>query len=123
MMLGLGAFIGLAAIGPARKALSRALPAPGEGPSREARERGFFVVRLVGIGESSGAPRLLATVRGASDPGYGETAKMISESAVCLAKDELPSGGGVLTPASAMGMTLVERLRRAGMGFEVAPLA
>ncbi len=123
MMLGMGAFIGLATIGPARKVLSRALPAPGEGPSREARERGFFVVRLVGIGESSGAPRLLATVRGASDPGYGETAKMISESAVCLAKDELPSAGGILTPASAMGMTLVERLRRAGMGFEVAPLA
>ena len=60
-------------------------------------------------------------VRGEKDPGYGETAKMLGESALCLAFDEaeLPEAAGCLTPASAMGMILTERLRRAGMTFEV----
>ena len=43
--------------------------------------------------------------------------------AVQLAFDEVPAQGGVLTPASSMGMRLVERLRRAGMTFEVRELA
>jgi short subunit dehydrogenase-like uncharacterized protein len=61
-------------------------------------------------------------VKGTSDPGYGETAKMLGESALCLAQDgaKLDARFGVLTPASAMGMHLVERLRAAGMTFEVA---
>jgi short subunit dehydrogenase-like uncharacterized protein len=83
------------------------------------RDAGFFVVKLVGLADGKSAPRLLATVRGQSDPGYGETAKMLGESAVCLAKDDLDAVGGVLTPASSMGVKLVERLRRAGMGFDV----
>lgn len=64
--------------------------------------------------------RITGRVEGKSDPGYGETAKMLSESALCLARDEasLPPGGGVLTPASSMGMRLVESLRAAGMVFE-----
>jgi short subunit dehydrogenase-like uncharacterized protein len=52
------------------------------------------------------------------DPGYGETAKMLSETAVCLALDGLTAPGGVLTPASCLGTRLVERLRGAGMTFE-----
>jgi short subunit dehydrogenase-like uncharacterized protein len=126
---GFGAFFVLATMGPTRALLKRMLPAPGEGPSKEERESGFFVVKLVGIGDAKGggdAPRLLATVRGQSDPGYGETAKMLGESAVSLAKDELTgpgAQGGVLTPASSMGMKLVDRLRRAGMTFDVAPMA
>ncbi len=62
---------------------------------------------------------MMATVRGRSDPGYGETAKMISESAVCLARDAVAKRGGILTPASCMGLPLIERLRGAGMGFDV----
>ena len=53
------------------------------------------------------------------DPGYAATARMLSESALCLAFDDVPSAGGVLTPASGMGPRLIERLRRAGMTFEV----
>jgi short subunit dehydrogenase-like uncharacterized protein len=107
---------------PSRKILEKKLPGPGEGPSKEKRDKGFFVVRLLGIGEAingSPAPRLLETVRGQADPGYGETSKMLSEAALCLAKDGLKTEGGVLTPASAMGMPLVERLRKAGMTFQV----
>ena len=98
------------------------LPPPGEGPSKAARDAGFFEVKLLGVPEATNggvAPTLVATVRGQSDPGYGETAKMLSEAAVCLAKDDLNVAGGVLTPASSMGMKLVERLRKAGMTFDV----
>jgi short subunit dehydrogenase-like uncharacterized protein len=99
------------------------LPAPGEGPSKEKREGGSFVTRLVGIGEAAdGAPpaRVFGTVGGTQDPGYGETSKMFGEAAVCLALDgeSLPAAGGVLTPGSCMGMRLVDRLRAAGMTFE-----
>lgn len=115
-----------AALPPTRALLARfVLPKPGEGPSREARERGHFTLRFVaeGTGEGGKAFRLNATVKGTSDPGYGETAKMLGESALCLAQDASKLGDrfGVLTPASAMGMTLVERLRDAGMTFDVTP--
>jgi short subunit dehydrogenase-like uncharacterized protein len=53
------------------------------------------------------------------DPGYDETAKMLAESALSLAFDELPKAAGQVTTATAMGDALVERLRKAGIGFEV----
>jgi short subunit dehydrogenase-like uncharacterized protein len=108
---------------PVRKLLQRrVLPAPGEGPSRDARESGYFTSRLYGSVTSKGQTvRLLGTVKGTSDPGYGETAKMITESAISLLRDgrAIRQEGGVLTPASCMGMALLERLRTAGMTFEV----
>jgi short subunit dehydrogenase-like uncharacterized protein len=119
MTAGLGVFALGLATKPTRNLMKRILPSPGEGPSKEARDRGFFVTRLIGFGEGDPKTRLLATIRGKSDPGYGETAKMISESAISLAKDDVARAGGILTPASCMGMVLVDRLRRAGMGFEV----
>ena len=57
-------------------------------------------------------------LKGQKDPGYGETAKMLAESALCLALDELPSNYGIVTPAYAMGESLLQRLRKAGMTFE-----
>jgi len=118
-----GTTLGVAAVAvaPVRRLLAkRVLPAPGEGPSKEVRDSGFFVSRLVGTLPGD-AGKLRGTVRGTSDPGYGETAKMLSESAVSLAKDgdAIPRRGGVLTPGSCMGMRLVERLRDAGMTFDV----
>ena len=59
-------------------------------------------------------------IKGDRDPGYGSTSKMLAESGVCLAKNSLPSTGGVLTPAAAMGSALLERLQaNAGLSFEV----
>ncbi len=114
--LGLGALLGAAAIPALRGVLARALPKPGEGPSKEQRERGQFRIALVGTNRVNGVPnRVTARVEGNRDPGYGFTAIMLSEAALCLACDTLTSEGGVLTPASAMGMTLVHRLRGAGM--------
>lgn len=87
----------------------------GEGPSRALIEAGFFVSRF--IGEGPGVTARL-TIRGKRDPGYGATSRMVAESALCLLRDELTTAGGVLTPASAMGMKLVPRLERAGIRFE-----
>lgn len=125
VMGGLAGFAAGLMLPPVRALLERTvLPAPGDGPSREKRDAGYFTTRLLGTGESAtGSPvKLLATVKGTHDPGYGETSSMIAESALSLARDGKAIGqdGGVLTPASCMGMTLVGRLRRAGMTFDVA---
>ena len=123
MTAALGGLMVALATKPGRTILQRTvLPAPGEGPSREARESGYFTSRLYGtvVGDR-GSAKLLATVKGTADPGYGETAKMISESAISLVRDgsAIRQEGGVLTPASCMGIPLVERLRKAGMTFDV----
>lgn len=123
---GMGGFAGLMAIKPTRKLLEKfALPSPGEGPSRDKIEGGFFEVELFGRGRADdGSPfELTGRVHADKDPGYGATAIMLGEAALCLAFDEAPAGlpGGVLTPASAMGMRLVERLREAGLIFSVQP--
>jgi short subunit dehydrogenase-like uncharacterized protein len=117
---GLGASVAAASSTPLRRFLAERLPQPGEGPTKEERDNGFFEVHLIGETEP-GRARLRGFVKGTSDPGYGETAKMLGESALCLAEDEdaLPKRYGVLTPASSMGMRLVERLRAAGMTWDV----
>lgn len=89
---------------------------PGRGPDAERRARSWFTVRFVGEG---GGRRVLTEVAG-GDPGYGETAKMLAESALCLAHDALPEAAGQLTTASAMGDALIARLQKAGITFRVA---
>jgi short subunit dehydrogenase-like uncharacterized protein len=98
--------------------IEKRLPSPGEGPSKEVRDKGFFKTRLIALGEGETVRGLVADQR---DYGYGSTAVMLSEAALCLAFDDarIPSDGGILTPATAMGMRLVERLRAAGMTFEI----
>ncbi|MBW2523018.1 MAG: saccharopine dehydrogenase NADP-binding domain-containing protein [Deltaproteobacteria bacterium] len=122
-LAGLGLFGAGVSVPPVRKLLQRfVLPKPGEGPSREQREQGYFRVRLVGKGrDRDGAERTLrGLVEGTNDPGYGETAKMLAESAILLAEQRpAEPAGGILTPAVALGMDLVERLRAAGMTFAV----
>ncbi|HLM47166.1 MAG TPA: saccharopine dehydrogenase NADP-binding domain-containing protein [Myxococcaceae bacterium] len=108
---------GLMAFAPVRKLATRFLPAPGEGPSREQRENGSFEIELLGRGTQG--ERFRARVGARQDPGYGATSWMLAESALCLAEDELPRRGGLLTPASCMGMKLVERLRAAHITFQV----
>jgi short subunit dehydrogenase-like uncharacterized protein len=97
-----------------RKALLGRL-APGDGPTDEQRENGWFKVRFVGEG---GGTQVRTEVSG-GDPGYTETAKMLAESALCLAQDDLPPTSGQVTTAVAMGDSLIARLQRAGIGFRV----
>jgi short subunit dehydrogenase-like uncharacterized protein len=111
---GAGGLIALSQLAPARNLLLKLID-PGEGPSPDQREKGWFKVRLVGEG---GGERVITEVSG-GDPGYGETSKMLAESALCLANDELPKTAGQVTPAVAMGDTLIDRLTRAGIRFEV----
>lgn len=115
---GVAGFFALVALPVTRPLIEKRLPSPGEGPSEEARKKGFFKTRLIALGDGHS---VRGVVEGFQDPGYGATAVMIGESALCLALDgaALESEGGNLTPASAMGMRLVERLRDAGMNFEV----
>lgn len=100
----------------ARRLLSRVLPS-GAGPTPEQRAKSWFRVKVVGRGGDAVAT---ASISG-GDPGYGETAKMIAESALCLAtqRDALPMRGGLATPAAAMGGVLVARLREAGLKITV----
>lgn len=100
------------------KLVRRFVPKPGEGPSESQREKGFF--KLLLIGETTDGGLLKAHVTGDRDPGYGSTSKMLAESAICLARDKRSTGGGILTPASAMGPLLRNRLvKNAGLTFDV----
>ena len=93
-------------------------PKPGEGPSREERENGFYDVLFVG--EMPDGRQMRASVTGDRDPGYGSTSKMITESALCLLRDVPKRQGGILTPASIMGGPLIRRLvDHAGLTFTI----
>ncbi|MEU9207128.1 saccharopine dehydrogenase NADP-binding domain-containing protein [Streptomyces sp. NPDC048415] len=100
---------------PARRWLSERVK-PGEGPSAARRAKSWFSVRFVGEG---GGRRVFTEVSG-GDPGYDETAKMLAESALSLAFDDLPKTSGQVTSAVAMGDALTDRLRAAGITFRVA---
>jgi short subunit dehydrogenase-like uncharacterized protein len=118
--VGLGAFMAGMSFGPTRALLDRVLPSPGEGPSEKTMQSGHFRVD-VHARTTSGAT-CVSTVSAQGDPGYAATAVMQGESALCLALDEdrLPGGGGVLTPATAMGDALADRLRAAGFTLSVS---
>ncbi|MFP6654582.1 MAG: saccharopine dehydrogenase NADP-binding domain-containing protein [Myxococcota bacterium] len=114
------AMMGSMTIGPLRRLIARRLPTPGEGPGKEAREAGYFDIRLFARHPTDASKNLWAKVTGDRDPGYGSTSKMLGESAVCLALDDLQSQPGMLTPASAMGEALLLRLQKnAGLDFSI----
>lgn len=92
-------------------------PKPGEGPSREERENGFYDLVFLGVGADG--RKLAASVKGDKDPGYGSTSKMIAETALALAEDDTVAGG-VWTPGAALGLPLAERLQKnAGIVFAI----
>ena len=109
----------MAAFSPTRSILKSFLPKPGEGPSEETMENGFFEIELLGIHPTDRDKDMRVWIYGDKDPGYKSTAKMISESAMALAQDDLSVGGGFWTPASAMGDTLINRLPNAGVTFKI----
>jgi short subunit dehydrogenase-like uncharacterized protein len=111
---GVGGTFVLAQLPPTRKLLLRGRPS-GTGPDEARRARSWFRVRFLA---TAGDMRVTTEVSG-GDPGYGETAKMLAESALCLAHDDLPSVAGQVTAAVAMGDALRGRLERAGLRFRV----
>lgn len=93
-------------------------PKPGEGPSKEEREQGFF--DLLFFGRTADGRELRAVVTGDRDPGYGCTSKMIAESAICLVREADDVPGGFWTPGAAFGHRLIKRLSdNAGMTFGI----
>ena len=94
-------------------------PKPGEGPSKSKMQNGFFKLKL--IGSINKIQKNSVTVLGDSDPGYSATAKMLTESAICtlLNQNKIPKQYGVLTPASGIGLALIERLKGKGISFKV----
>ena len=106
---------------PIRKLVRPLLPKPGEGPSEETMENGFFDSFFTA--ELDNGEKKLFRVHGKGDPGYKVTSKFVCESALTLVKDreKLPGGneyGGVLTPASGLGQPLIDRLSSNGIHFE-----
>jgi short subunit dehydrogenase-like uncharacterized protein len=110
-------------VAPIREGLRRfVFPDPGEGPTREQIENGYFTVHVLGRGTAGDGPFVVESrVSADLDPGYGATARMLGESAVCLVRGQIdsPLPGGVLTPASGIGDPLADRLRQAGLHVTV----
>ena len=118
--MGLG-LLGLILISPLRKIVRSFLRKPGEGPSLEVQENGWFECKF--LVESEDGEKFLYKMFGRGDPGYKVTSKFAAECALSLLEDpqSLPGGreyGGVLTSASGLGNVLIERLKNADVHFE-----
>lgn len=117
IVLGGAALTGVAIaaqVPPLRRALGRVQP-PGNGPSAEQREVGWFTARF----HATSATDEVVTEISGGDPAYGETSKMLAEAVMCLALDDLPITSGQTTTAAAMGVSLIRRLQAAGIEFRV----
>ncbi|KAJ7496625.1 Saccharopine dehydrogenase-domain-containing protein [Mycena latifolia] len=124
LTLGFAVGVGLFLISPIRWLLKKFLPKPGEGPSEWTQKNGFMkVTNLTTTVPSPTRPapiQVKTVMNGTGDPGYSLTAVLIAESALSLvlaAPGTLPAlgrRGGVLTPTTAMGDVLVERLAASG---------
>ena len=118
--VGLAGFVAAAVIPPTRRILQKIVPQAGEGPTPKQQEQGFYDIRLIGLTDNG--QRLTAKVTGDRDPGYGSTAKMLGEAAVCLATDISKNDkiGGFWTPSTALGQRLIDRLQaKAGLTFSI----
>jgi short subunit dehydrogenase-like uncharacterized protein len=120
MAAGVTALAGGLMFGPTRAILDRVLPDPGDGPDEKTRTNGGFDIEI--HARTSGGKRYVTHVAAQGDPGYAATAVMLGESGLALALDDsaLPARAGVLTPATALGDRLAERLRAAGQTYDVS---
>ena len=118
----LGLLLGFIVLSTPLKYLVRPfLPKPGDGPSQETQDKGWFRATFVAVSEDN--DRKICSMYGSGDPGYKSTAKLVCESALALARsNDLPGGegyGGVLTSAVGLGEVLVNRLKDAEIEFKV----
>ncbi|OUS06030.1 saccharopine dehydrogenase [Gammaproteobacteria bacterium 42_54_T18] len=115
-MAGVGGLVALSQIKVTRDLLLK-VKDPGQGPTLAQRQSGWFSVKMLGQARNL----MVWTEVSGGDPGYGETSKMLAESALCLAfdTDKTPAIYGVVTPGAAMGEALIERLQEAGMTFRI----
>jgi short subunit dehydrogenase-like uncharacterized protein len=123
-MLGFGVFGALLVFPPTRWLLTKyVLPKPGEGPSKEVQEKGYFTSHVYAVGDKPEKPMTVAYIKSgnAGDPGYKATALMSIEASLCMAleREKCAKEGGVLTPATGLGMAFVDRLNKSGMKLGV----
>ncbi len=120
MASGIAGFLTASALPPTRMILEKyVVPKPGEGPSPEDQKKGFYDLRF--LGKTPSGKELKVKVTGDRDPGYGSTAKMLSQTGICLAQDlaKADKPGGFWTPATALGDLLIPRLiANAGLTFD-----
>jgi short subunit dehydrogenase-like uncharacterized protein len=91
-------------------------PKPGEGPTKEERDNGFYDVLFVG--EMPDGTTIRYGVKGRYDPGYGSTSRMLAETGIALLSCD--AAGAVATPGALLGDALVDRLQaEAEITFEV----
>jgi len=117
---GVGGFAAATSVTPLRRVLERrVLPKPGEGPSPDAQQKGFFDLRF--FGTTSNGETIATKVTGDRDPGYGSTAKMLGEAVIALSKtDPADLPGGFWTPATALTNEFIAPLQEhAGVTFNV----
>ena len=115
---GLAAYRMMARLPGAADLLAPFVPVPGQGPSEAAMDGGYFSALFAGTADDGS--KAWAELADRGDPANRITVKIACQSALALAldRDRLPGGnarGGVLTPATALGIPLVARLRKAGM--------
>lgn len=116
----LGSFMAGASMAPTRWALEKFVPAQGEGPSPKQQEEGFFNLHF--LGKTKNGEEIRVKVTGDRDPGYGSTAKMLTQAGLCLSRDVAKEAtpGGFWTPATIFGDKLIRRLQdHAGLTFDV----
>jgi len=116
LAVGAAGVFGLAQFKPTRNLLFK-VKSPGDGPTEAERNKAWFKI----IMQATANGQTVHSHISGGDPGYSETAKMLSESALCLAFDDeqLPKNYGVVTPSAAMGESLLERLQSEGIKFEI----
>lgn len=101
-----------------RTFLRKIMPAPGEGPSEQKIESGYFKLKAKAVDENNKSSSLEMYYPG--DPGNKSTVFFLVESALCLAenKESLDKESGFKTPASALGQLLVDRLKQRGLNIK-----
>ena len=114
------AVFGLMLISPISGLFRKLFTKAGKGPDKKTRENGWFESIFIGKNKNNEKYKLRMFCKG--DPGYKSTAKLICESALCLAlnSENLPNtnAGGVLTTSTGLGSTLIDRLKNADVLFE-----
>jgi short subunit dehydrogenase-like uncharacterized protein len=103
---------------PVRNFVRSVAPNPGEGPSEQTMDTGWFRCEL--FGKTTGGRTAQGMISDQGDPGNRVTVKCLCESAMALALDQLPDRAGVLTPSTGIGDALVTRLRARGMTLTAA---
>lgn len=114
------AVFGLMLISPISGLFRKLFTKAGKGPDKKTRENGWFESIFIGKNKNNEKYKMRMFCKG--DPGYKSTAKLICESALCLAlnTENLPNtnAGGVLTTSTGLGSTLIDRLKNAEVLFE-----